>query len=189
MRVTSRRKLAQALGVSETAIRKAERAGRIAPEADGGWDVEKIRQAWQANTDAAQQRQTPHRLKPVPEAAVGAVRETLSERGETVSAGGMTFLQAKVAGDRIGVTAYGSSLDRTSRQATYVMRWTSGIVLLMLTARMISHQRCKSPQRTTVTRSRGTKIRRSRTSQRIPMMIIPMMIVSVWYHCTASIVM
>jgi len=99
MHVTSRRKLAQALGVSETAVRKAERAGRIAPEPEGGWDVEKIRQAWQANTDAAQQRQAPPRLKSVPEAAMGAVRETLGERGETVSAGGMTFLQARTANE------------------------------------------------------------------------------------------
>jgi hypothetical protein len=32
-------------------------------------------------------------MKPVPEAAVGAVRDTLRESGEPVSAGGMTFLQ------------------------------------------------------------------------------------------------
>ncbi len=39
------------------------------------------------------------RMKPVPEAAVGAVRETLREHGEPVSAGGMTFVQARTANE------------------------------------------------------------------------------------------
>jgi hypothetical protein len=38
-------------------------------------------------------------MKPVPEAAVGAVRETLREHGEQVSAGGMTFMQARTANE------------------------------------------------------------------------------------------
>jgi hypothetical protein len=38
-------------------------------------------------------------LKPVPEAAVGAVRDTLREHGEPVSAGGMTFMQARTANE------------------------------------------------------------------------------------------
>ncbi|MGH6900192.1 MAG: hypothetical protein ACREJ5_27190, partial [Geminicoccaceae bacterium] len=38
-------------------------------------------------------------LKPVPEAAVGAVRETLREHGEPISAGGMTFMQARTANE------------------------------------------------------------------------------------------
>jgi hypothetical protein len=38
-------------------------------------------------------------MKAVPEAAVGAVRETLRESGEPVSAGGMTFLQARTANE------------------------------------------------------------------------------------------
>jgi hypothetical protein len=35
----------------------------------------------------------------VPEAAVGAVRETLRESGEPVSAGSMTFVQARTANE------------------------------------------------------------------------------------------
>jgi hypothetical protein len=35
----------------------------------------------------------------VPEAALGAVRETLREHGEPVSAGGMTFMQARTANE------------------------------------------------------------------------------------------
>ena len=38
MRVTSNRELARQLGVSETAVRRAEKAGRISREPDGAWD-------------------------------------------------------------------------------------------------------------------------------------------------------
>ncbi|WP_135470370.1 elements of external origin [Crenalkalicoccus roseus] len=42
-RVASQREVARRLGISHTALQKAQRAGRIAPEADGAWDVEKVR--------------------------------------------------------------------------------------------------------------------------------------------------
>ena len=105
---TSNRELARQLGVSETAVRRAEKAGRIKREADGAWDPAKVQAAWSENTDQAQQRpdarqrgDRPRRaaLKPVPEAAVGAVKETLREHGEPVSAGGMTFMQARIANE------------------------------------------------------------------------------------------
>jgi hypothetical protein len=110
MATTSNRELARHLGVSETAVRRAEKAGRIKREADGAWDPAKVKAAWSENTDQAQQRTTtgtkpraPRRdratLKPVPEAAVGAVRDTLREHGEPVSAGGMTFMQARTANE------------------------------------------------------------------------------------------
>jgi hypothetical protein len=107
MRMTSNRELARQLGVSETAVRRAETAGRIKREAAGSWDVAKVKAAWAINTDQAQQRParsgrpTGHRraLKPVPEAAVGAVRDTLREHGEPVSAGGVTFMQARTANE------------------------------------------------------------------------------------------
>ena len=73
---TSNRALARTLGVSETAVRKAEKVGRIRRAGDGSWEVERVRAAWHANTDAGQQRAPPLGLRPVPEAAVGAVRET-----------------------------------------------------------------------------------------------------------------
>lgn len=97
MRTGSNRALARALGVSETAIRKAEKAGRIRRADDGSWDVDRVKAAWHANTDAGQQRAPG--LRPVPEAAVGAVRETLRDHGESVPAGGMTFLQARTANE------------------------------------------------------------------------------------------
>jgi hypothetical protein len=42
-RVASQREVARRLGISHTALQKAQRAGRIAPEADGSWDIEKVR--------------------------------------------------------------------------------------------------------------------------------------------------
>ena len=105
--MTSNRELARRIGVSETAVRRAEKAGRIGREADGSWDLAKVQAAWSSNTDPSQQRRptaaAPSRpgsaMKPVPEAAVGAVRETLREHGEPVSAGGMTFMQARTANE------------------------------------------------------------------------------------------
>src|SRR5919106_2895002 len=107
MATTSNRELARQLGVSETAVRRAERAGRIKREADGSWNPEKVKAAWSDNTDQAQQRPPEQRrarprriaLKPVPDAAVGAVRETLREHGEPVAAGAMTFMQARTANE------------------------------------------------------------------------------------------
>jgi hypothetical protein len=107
MRMTSNRELARQLGVSETAVRRAEKAGRIKREADGAWDPARVKAAWAGNTDQAQQRPAQrdrptgkHRaLKPVPEAAVGAVRDTLREHGEPAAAGAMTFMQARTANE------------------------------------------------------------------------------------------
>ena len=107
MGVRSNRALARQLGVSETAVRRAEKAGRIKREPDGAWDPAKVKAAWSDNTDQAQQRSPrsdrrtgkDRPLKPVPEAAVGAVRDTLREHGEPISAGGMTFMQARIANE------------------------------------------------------------------------------------------
>jgi hypothetical protein len=107
--MTSNRELARQLGVSETAVRRAEKAGRIRREPDGSWDLAKVRAAWAGNTDAAQQRREPvarerrrpshSAVKPVPEAALGAVRDTLREHGEPVATGAMTFMQARTANE------------------------------------------------------------------------------------------
>jgi hypothetical protein len=106
MGVSSNRALAHQLGVSETAVRRAEKAGRIKREPDGSWDPARVRAAWSDNTDQAQQRPAQssrstgnRRLKPVPEAALGAVRDTLREHGEPIAAGAMTFMQARTANE------------------------------------------------------------------------------------------
>jgi hypothetical protein len=110
MRTTSNRELARQIGVSETAVRRAEKSGRIRREADGSWDLGRVQAAWSGNTDRAQQRRDldPKQrsgrsgnaaVKPVPAAAVGAVRETLREHGEPVVAGAMTLMQARTANE------------------------------------------------------------------------------------------
>jgi hypothetical protein len=98
MRTGSNRALAHALGVSETAVRKAEKAGRIRRAGDGSWDLAQVQSAWRRNTDVAQQHEVPKGLRPVPEAAVGAVKQTLQEQGLPAS-GDMTFLQARTANE------------------------------------------------------------------------------------------
>jgi hypothetical protein len=40
-------------------------------------------------------------MKPVPEAALGAVRDTLREHGEQIAAGAMTFMQARTANEAL----------------------------------------------------------------------------------------
>jgi hypothetical protein len=108
MAATSNRELARQLGVSETAVRRAEKAGRIKREPDGSWDPARVKAAWSENTDQAQQRPKPRprersgtraRMKPVPEPALGAVRDTLREHGEPIAAGAMTFMQARSANE------------------------------------------------------------------------------------------
>jgi hypothetical protein len=108
MGTTSNRELARQLGVSETAVRRAEKAGRIKREPDGSWDPARVKAAWSENTDQAQQRPKPStrersgrraRMKPVPEAALGAVRDTLREHGEPIAAGAMTFMHARTANE------------------------------------------------------------------------------------------
>ena len=110
-RTASNRGLARQLAVSETAVRRAEKAGRIRREADGSWDPARVKAAWSDNTDPAQQRPKPGagmrsgrpaRMKPVPDAALGAVRDTLREHGELIVAApgqAMTFMQARTANE------------------------------------------------------------------------------------------
>jgi hypothetical protein len=52
-RVASQREVARRLGISHTALQKAQRAGRIAPEPDGSWDIEKVRAQLARTADPA----------------------------------------------------------------------------------------------------------------------------------------
>ena len=51
--VASQREAARRLGISHTALQKAARSGRIAPEPDGRWDVEKVRARLASTADPA----------------------------------------------------------------------------------------------------------------------------------------
>jgi hypothetical protein len=95
----SDRQYAAHAGISRGAVQKARAAGRLVLFPDGSIDARAsdIRRA--AMTDPSKQRQRadkPARIKPVPEAAVGSVRETLKEQG-LPAGGNVTFVQARTA--------------------------------------------------------------------------------------------
>jgi hypothetical protein len=110
----SERAYAARVGLSRGAIQKAKEAGRIVLFPDGSIDAAASDARRAEMTDpskvrgergAAAKPQTPARsgpkLKPVSEAAVAAVGDTLREQGLAVPAvgGGTTFLQAKTANE------------------------------------------------------------------------------------------
>ena len=116
------RAYARHLGVAHSAVQKAIRGGRIQLEPDGSIDPAKADAAWIANADPARTpkpvpappqpraatSKTPRsdrpdhadHLKPVPQAAVEAARETLKEHGEPVPPPEkMTFMQARTVNE------------------------------------------------------------------------------------------
>jgi hypothetical protein len=99
MRGMSERQYAAHAGVSRGAVQKARAAGRLVLFPDGSIDARAsdIRRA--STTDPSKQHVRSgraSRLKPVPEAALGAVRETLKEQG-LPAGGNVTFVQARTA--------------------------------------------------------------------------------------------
>ncbi len=93
------RAYARSRGVSDTAVRKAIKTGRVTLEADGTVDPDRADAEWQNNTDTAQQRKSVGTTqRPVPNEAIASVREALGE-SLTPSAGGTTFLQARTANE------------------------------------------------------------------------------------------
>ncbi|TSJ64136.1 elements of external origin [Starkeya sp. 3C] len=94
------RAYARSRGVSHVAVLKAAKSGRIPLEADGSIDPEKADAAWERSTEPGKAKGTarpaPEAMKPVPEAALGSVRETLKEQGLPAS-GNVTFVQARTA--------------------------------------------------------------------------------------------
>jgi hypothetical protein len=109
----SERQYAAHVGLSRGAIQKAKDAGRLVLFADGSIDAEASDKRRAALTDPAKSRAATKpaapralspaapKLKPVPEAAVASVGETLREEGLSapVTGGGTTFLQAKTANE------------------------------------------------------------------------------------------
>jgi len=104
----SEREYARHAGISRGAVRNARAAGRLVLLADGSIDAAASDARRTETTDPA--RQPPPvqpvaapatAMKPVPEAAVGAVSDTLREQGlpAPAVAGGMTYLQARTANE------------------------------------------------------------------------------------------
>ena len=109
MQGLSERAYAARVGLSRGAIEKAKEAGRLVLFPDGSIDAEASDARRAEMTDPSKVRgerattATPPvpKLKPVPEAAVTAVGDTLRENGlaAPVVGGGTTFLQAKTANE------------------------------------------------------------------------------------------
>ena len=102
MQGMSERQYAAHVGLSRGAIQKAKAAERLVLFPDGSINAaaSDVRRA--ETTDPSKTRTPPApKLKPVPEAAVAAVGETLREQGLAAPAvgGGTTFLQAKTANE------------------------------------------------------------------------------------------
>ena len=97
----SEREYAQHAGISRGAVQKARQSGRLVLNADGSIDAAASDARRTQTTDPGKQRAGRAALKPVPEAAVGAVSETLREQGlpAPAGAGGMTYLQARTANE------------------------------------------------------------------------------------------
>ena len=98
----SERQYAARVGLSRGAIQKAKAAGRLVLHADGSIDADASDARRAETTDPSKTRKPPQpKRKPVPEAAVSAVGDTLKEQGLAAPAtgGGTTFLQAKTANE------------------------------------------------------------------------------------------
>ena len=98
----SERQYAARVGLSRGAIQKAKATGRVVLHSDGSIDVEASDALRAQATDPSKTRKAPKpKLKPVPEAAVSAVGETLREQGMSAPpvGSGTTFLQAKTANE------------------------------------------------------------------------------------------
>ena len=97
MQGMSERQYAAHVGLSRGAIQKAKTAERLVLFADGSIDAKASDVRRAETTDPSKTRKPPEpKLKPVPEAAVNAVGDTLREQGLAVPAagGGTTYLQA-----------------------------------------------------------------------------------------------
>ncbi len=101
MQGMSERAYAAHAGLSRGAIQKAKAAGRLVLRGDGSIDAGASDKKRAAMTDPSKQRDTKTKMKPVPEAALTAVGETLREQGMRAPAtgGNTTFLQAKTANE------------------------------------------------------------------------------------------
>jgi len=93
----SERQYAAHAGISRGAVQKARAAGRLVLHADGSIDAAASDVRRNAATDPARRRAAANgRARPVAEAAVGSVRETLREQG-LPSGPRVTYVEARTA--------------------------------------------------------------------------------------------
>jgi hypothetical protein len=90
------RAYARQRGISHVAVLRSVKQGRVTLEPDGTVDPAKADASWERLSDPARRKPPAERLRPVAEAAVGSVRETLKEQGLPAS-GNVTFVQARTA--------------------------------------------------------------------------------------------
>jgi hypothetical protein len=90
------RAYARQRGVSHVAVLRAIKQGRVILEPDGTVDAAKADASWERSSDPGRRKPVAGKLRPVAEAAVGSVRETLKEQG-LPSGGNVTFVQARTA--------------------------------------------------------------------------------------------
>lgn len=98
----SERQYAAHAGISRGAVQKARAAGRLVLHSDGSIDAVASDARRARFTDPAKSsRARAGTARPVPEAAVAAVGETLREQGiaPSTGSGGTTFLQARTANE------------------------------------------------------------------------------------------
>jgi hypothetical protein len=98
----SERAYAAHAGISRGAVQKARTSGRLVLHPDGSINVAASDARRAQATDPAKQRgRQTSGTRPVPEAAIGAVNETLKEQGlpAPAAASGMTYLQARTANE------------------------------------------------------------------------------------------
>ena len=90
------RAYARQRGVSHVAVLRAVKQGRVTLEPDGTVDAAKADASWERSSDPGRRKPVAEKLRPVAEAAVGSVRETLKEQG-LPAGGNVTFVQARTA--------------------------------------------------------------------------------------------
>ncbi len=138
MQGLSERQYAARVSLSRGAIQKAKEAGRLVLHPDGSIDAEASDTRRAETTDPSKSRAAPKattaaksKLKPVPEAAVSAVGDTLKEQGMAAPAvgGSTTFLQAKTANEvlkaqerRIRLSRLKGDLVDKARAETLIFR-------------------------------------------------------------------
>jgi len=98
----SEREYAAHAGISRGAVQKARASGRLVLHADGSIDASASDARRTQATDPAMRRgRREPPLRPVPDATVGSVAETLREQGLPApqAPAGMTYLQARTANE------------------------------------------------------------------------------------------